>query len=141
MKYKILRTDGDYDFHNNSTITELPEGAIALTSEEWENRLLRIETNEEILQKAKDAKIAQCKQTAFNLIVAQYSDSKQRNVLMSGDETAVAEMNAFIEPIRVRSNEIESEINDVVIDGEYSDENQEPITALEELENINTNFE
>lgn len=59
MKYKILRTDGDYDFHNNSTITELPEGAIALTDEEWENRLQPSES--QLLASAKTSKLAQCK--------------------------------------------------------------------------------
>jgi hypothetical protein len=57
MKYKILRTDGNYDFHNNSTITELPEGAIALTDEEWELRLEPSETQK--LANAKTARLAQ----------------------------------------------------------------------------------
>lgn len=59
MKYKILRTDGDYDFHNDSTITELPEGAIALTDQEWENRLQPSES--QLFQSAKTAKIIQLK--------------------------------------------------------------------------------
>jgi hypothetical protein len=57
MKYKILRTDGDFDFHNNSTITELPEGAIALTDVEWKNRLEP--SNAQKLVNAKNSKLAQ----------------------------------------------------------------------------------
>jgi len=47
MKYKILRIDKNYDFHNDFTITELPKGAIALTDEEWKNRHFKIETTNE----------------------------------------------------------------------------------------------
>jgi hypothetical protein len=57
MKYKILRSDGDYDFHNNSTITELPEGAISLTEAEWENRLEPSEDQK--FENAKDLKLNQ----------------------------------------------------------------------------------
>jgi hypothetical protein len=59
MKYKILRTDGNYDFHNNSAITELPEGAIPLTDQEWENKLQPSES--QLFQSAKTAKIIQLK--------------------------------------------------------------------------------
>ena len=45
---------------------------------------------------------------------------------MSSDDLAIADMNAFIEPIRIRSNEIESDINDC--------------TTIEELNNVNTDF-
>ena len=38
MKYKILRTDGDYDFINDSVAIELPENAIELNDEQWANR-------------------------------------------------------------------------------------------------------
>ena len=37
-------------------------------------------------------------------------------------------------------NEKKIEINSISVDEEYFDENQEPITALEALENININF-
>jgi len=117
MKYKILRIDGDYDFHNNSTITELPEGAIALTSEEWENRLLRIETNEEILQKAKALKIAQCKA---------YLVSTDWQVVRLADPTSSDSLKESVAEKRALARS-----------------NQDLITAcetLEELNLINTDF-
>ena len=84
------------------------------------------EANTKELIEAKEDKISQIKSKAQQLIVAQYPDYKQRNILMSGDEIAIADMNAFIEPIRIRSNKIESDINDC--------------TTIEELNNVNTDF-
>lgn len=84
------------------------------------------EINNEVLKEAKENKISQTKSKSQQLILAEYPDYKQRNILMSGDEVAIAEMNAFIEPIRIRSNEIESDINDC--------------TTIEELNNVNTDF-
>lgn len=78
------------------------------------------------LGEAKKEKISQIKSKAQQLIVEQYPDYKQRNILMSGNELAISEMNAFIEPIRIRSNEIESDLNDC--------------TTIEELNNVNTDF-
>ena len=78
------------------------------------------------LEETRKEKISQTKSKAQQLIVAQYPDYKQRNILMSGDDIAIADMNAFIEPIRIRSNEIESDINDC--------------TTIEELNNVNTDF-
>jgi hypothetical protein len=38
------------------------------------------------------------------------------------------------------ANDLEEGINAITIDGEYFDENQEPITAIEALDNINIDF-
>jgi hypothetical protein len=49
MKYRILRVDGDYDYHNVSWIkdeAQLPRGSIVMTDEEWESRLFKVETAE-----------------------------------------------------------------------------------------------
>ena len=80
MKYKILRTDGDHDFHNDSTITELPEGAIALTDQEWENRLQPSES--QLLQSAKTAKISQLNINRDVANLTPTRDTKAREVIV-----------------------------------------------------------
>jgi hypothetical protein len=158
MKYKILRTDGDFDFHNNSTITELPEGAIALTDAEWENRLLRIETNEEILQKAKDAKIAQITpaRDAFMYADIEYNGSFFINSQVSGNNLTaeIATQTPVIEWLDSSGNQVDltleqaKELSTLIKAKRRTAYFKEATLlaqinacqTLEELENININF-
>jgi hypothetical protein len=85
MKYKILRTDGNYDFHNNSAITELPEGAIPLTDQEWENKLQPSES--QLFQSAKTAKISQLNINRDAASLTPTSDIKAREVIVIDGES------------------------------------------------------
>ena len=78
------------------------------------------------LKQAKSEKIAQIKSTAASLILATYPTYKQSNILMSQDDDLIEQMNSFILPIRVKSDELEADLN--------------LLTDLEEIENFKIEF-
>ena len=166
MKYKILRTDGDYDFHNNSTITELPEGAIALTDEEWENRLQPSES--EIFQSAKTSKLAQITpaRDAFMYADIEYNSSFFTNSQVSGNNLTaeIATQTSLIEWLDSSGNQVDltlaqatelsaliktkrragyfqeavliGQINAITVDGQYFD-NQDPPEPITPIQALN----
>lgn len=83
-------------------------------------------TDQELLSNAKISKISQIKSISRSLILATYPSYKQSNILMSQDDDLIEQMNSFILPIRVKSNELEADLN--------------LLTDLEEIENFKIEF-
>ena len=118
MKYKILRTDGDYDFHNDSAITELPKGAIALTDREWENRLQPSEN--QLFQSAKTAKIVQLKlnrdkANMLNMVSHQAYETKQIGELEFEETQNLVYFRFNTGPTGIPSTEAPTVINNILV--------------------------
>jgi len=86
------------------------------------------EKNDFLLQEAKDKKIEEVRSYTKSLIASKYSETDQLNILGSGDELAIAERHAFIDPILTKSRSIRSKIMNKDCD------------TLEKLNAINTDF-
>ena len=69
-----------------------------------------VKPDDVLLEEEKLSKISQIKQEAERRIVAIYPDHKQRNILMSQNDTDIQSMNIFISNIRTKSNEIEASL-------------------------------
>lgn len=94
--------------------------AIALTAKE-----IAIHTAPQPLEEVRENLRNKIKKSATNSILAKYSEVTQRNVLMSGNNEDISEMNNFILEIRTASKNMRESLEDM---------------TREELENININF-
>lgn len=63
------------------------------------------------LKQAKEEKVNKCRQDTDTLITSKYSKTDQLNILMSGDNVRIAEMNSYIEPILAISRDIRAKIS------------------------------
>ena len=117
---------------NTNEIKEF-EQPFHLLSENYSSGDWREATEEEALpfklEKLKKEKIAQCKA---------YLNKTDWQVVRFAETQVAVDSQVLTNRALARSRQ--DEINAISVDGEYFDENQEPITALQALENININF-
>lgn len=84
-----------------------------------------------ILYSAKRKKITQCQA---------YLQSTDWQIIRLSDPTSGESLKEGVAEKRALARSLQDEISSITIDGEYYDENNEPITPFQALENINVNF-